>query len=420
MAKYTLTLADLANQPWAIEPATGNALAMQLAHAPMALETPEEEPVIYEYSWVWYPKAQLPGSIAVIQIRGAIYDYYAQYICEKLDLIYRDKNVSGMLVILSSPGGQSMAGSRIADKLLAAPWNTACVIDYGMAASAGYAIGAACDGFYAGRASDMVGSIGTYITWQDFSGYFKKNGIVIKDLYADQSTEKNAEVRAAQEGNTEPLRAIATAEATRFIDYVKNRRPNLGKNASILKGAIFPADQGVKEGMLDGIASQKEIIAALRGTSASLTISSTRTDMFGFKKVPALEALSGLQGEQLTDGLLESANAELATLGVTGCALVTQAQFEAIASAPDPAALATANSEVTRLTTELNTAKSERDKAQSALETSQKEVTRLGSLNGAEPTTPSNAKDEQPDAEQAQPIKLSYTAESAGISHLID
>ncbi|WP_166694275.1 S49 family peptidase [Fibrivirga algicola] len=420
MAKQTLTLADLAAQPWAIDPSFGMALAVQLHQQPLSLEVPDDDPVVYEYRYGYFPAATQAGSIAVLSIQGGIYDYYAQYICNVLDRIYADPLMAGLLVLINSPGGQSTAGWRIADKLQQAPWPTAARIDYGMAASAGCMIAAACDGFYAGRSADMVGSIGVYITWADFRAYLKKSGYVIEDIYAEQSTQKNAESRAAEKGDFEPLRALATAEAGRFIDYMKARRPGMSDKKGILKGAMLSATDAVTEGLLDGIATTKEIIAALRGTSASLTISSTRTDMFGFKKVPALEALAGLKGEQLTDGLLESANAELATLGVTGCALVTQAQFEAIAGAADPAALTTANAEVTRLTTELNTVKTERDNAQTALEASKKEVTRLGSLSGADPTTPLNANDKQADEGNSGAIKLNYTAASAGISHLID
>ena len=237
---HTLDLLAFLGQPWLIEPEAGALLLAQLVNGQIVLAQDwEDDPIHYaDPNWTYYPTAQKENSTAIINMPGVLYNYYVNYVCSKLDLIYADGNVTSLVVKLNGPGGAANAGNKLADKLLAAPFPTLGYIDYGMAASAHYMIGAACDQLYASRPNDKAGSIGTYIQYQNWKKALEKAGVVSTDLYAKQSTEKNEESRRAEAGDFSLLQKMADEEATRFIDYVKaRRRTSMLPNKTLLKAA---------------------------------------------------------------------------------------------------------------------------------------------------------------------------------------
>lgn len=393
MSKHTLDLVAFTAQTWLIEPEAGAMLLAQLVagNGTLNLELPPEEDIIHyaDYNWVYYRSADKPGSIVIMSVAGTMYDFYANYYCAKLDLIYADPNVVGMVLLCNGPGGSANAGNKLADKVQAAPWPTVGYIDYGICGSANYMVACACDALYASRANDRIGSIGTYISYQDWSNYFKKLGIETKDLYAKQSTQKNEEFRQAAEGNFKLLQAQADQEAQRFIDYVKARRPALDASTNDpFKGRMFNATDALAIGLIDGIGDMKSAVKAL-ANKTTLNTTPRTTTMLGFVKLAALAAVKGTAADQLSEAQLEAINTEL-NAAYPGLAIVTQAQLdEAVENAnkaPDTAALTTAQNEVSRLTTELTTATSKITTLEGEKTTMQNKIDELGKLNGAEKT----------------------------------
>lgn len=393
---------SLATQPWLIEPEAGAMLLAQLvaSNGVLSLELPDEEDIIHytDYNWTYYPKAEQPGSIAIVSLIGTMYDYTANYYCSKLDKVYADPNVVGGIMICNGPGGSANAGEKLANKVLSAPWPTMGYIDYNICASANLMVASSCDALYASRPNDQVGSIGSYISYQDWSNYFKKLGIETKDIYAKQSTQKNEEFRQAAEGNFKLLQQQADASAQRFIDYMKVRRPGL--NDITLKGRMFNATEGLEHNLIDGIGDMKAAIKALSNTTTLNTTPRTTT-MLGFVKLASLAAVKGVAADKLTDEQLEAINTELVA-AYPGLAIVTQAQLdEAVENAnktPDSAALTTAQNEVTRLTTELSTANSKVTTLEGEKTTLEAKVAELGAMNSAEKTQITKKGETQADA----------------------
>lgn len=389
---------------WLIDQEVRESLLAQLVEKGQVVLGYEEDPIHYtDYNWVYYEQASKKGSVAVMSIKGVIYDYYAEYLTMKMAQMYQDKNLVGAIFKINSPGGSGDAGYRIADSLMSAPFPTWAHIDYGQANSAGFLIACSTDGISASRPNDRVGSIGAYLSYQDSSKYWEKNGIVSRDIYARQSTEKNQEFREAAKGNFKPLEDYVSDQAQAFIDYVNDRRPNLNtKTLDPFKGKVFSATDALSIGLIDHIGDLKSALSQVK-TSSSNTSVTPRTNMLGFDKYPALLALKGLTGEAVTEALLEAANKEFEAKGITGVAVVSAAQLEQAVAAMnatpvDATALATAQADVARLTTELSTAKAAETKATTALATAQTEITRLGGLNGAEKTVVTQTTETQPDA----------------------
>ncbi len=402
--QHTLDIATFATQSWLIDPELHSLLMAQLIDKGSITLSYEDSPIHYtDYNWAYYAEAPKKNSIAVMTIKGVIYDYYAHFLVDKMSLMYADKNLSGLIIRMNSPGGSADAGYKIADSVAAAPFPTWCHIEYGQASSAGYMIATSCDGISASRPNDRVGSIGTYISYQDWSKYYEKLGIVSKDIYAQQSSEKNLEGREAAKGNFTPLENYVSQEAQSFIDYVNARRPSLNTDKlDPFKGRVFSATDALSIGLIDSIGDLKEAFKSVKN-STSTSVTPRTTNMLGFVKLAALAAVKGLDASAITEAHVEAINTELTAAGYAGLAVVSSSQLEkavdAMNAAPaDATALATAQAEVTRLTTELSTTNTTLQTAQSALTTAQNEVTRLGGLNGEEKSSAAKPGETQADA----------------------
>ncbi|GAB2571903.1 S49 family peptidase [Spirosoma areae] len=398
-------------QTWLIDPEIRDLLLAQLVEKGQIVFTLDETPIHYtDYNWAYYVEASQPNSVAVITIKGVIYDYYADYLVGKLALMAADKNLIGAVIKMNSPGGSADAGYRIADAVVNLPFPTHCHVDYGQASSAGYLIGCSCDSMSASRVNDRVGSIGTYISYQDWSKYYEKLGIVSKDVYAEQSSEKNIEGREAAKGNFKPLQAYVSQEAQAFIDYVKSRRPGLETDKQDpFKGKVFSAKDALNIGLIDSIGTLKEAVSAV--STKNLSSNTTpRTSMLGFIKLAALLAIKGVEASALTPEQMDAVNKELVAAGFKGIVMCTEADYEkaveAINAQGDSTALAAAQAEVTRLTTELTTANSKVTTLTNDLTTQKNEVTRLGGLNGAEKTLVAKPNETQADAGQDDADKV--------------
>ena len=101
----------------------------------------------------------------------------------------------------------------------------------------------------------------------------------------------------------------------------------------------------------------------------------------------ALGALSGKTG--LTAESAKAANEELIAAGVTDAALITRAEFQDLQAKAGRAEAA--EGKVTELTAQVGTLTTAKTALETKLTASEKEVTRLGALGGAAPTTAGKA-----------------------------
>ncbi|RYC69765.1 S49 family peptidase [Spirosoma sordidisoli] len=405
LKQHTLDITAFAAQNWLIDSELRDLMFMQLAREGRIVLSLDETPVHYtDYNWAYYSEAPKKNSTAVLTISGVIYDYYAQYVCMKLQAIAADKNVSRVLVKLNSPGGSADAGYRISDALMNLSIPTWCHIDFGQASSAGYMIACSCDGISASRANDRVGSIGTYVQYQDWSKYYAQLGIVSKNIYAEQSTEKNIEGREAEKGNFKPLTDYVSQEASAFIDYVKSRRTTLNTSKmDPFKGKVFSATDAQAIGLIDSINDLKTAVQLLNSTTTKTNATPRTTMIFGYVKAEKLLAFKGIEASALTTEMVKSANEELAALGINAVALISQAEFTAMmeANQADPEALTKAQAEVTRLTTALNAAQTSVGNLTTERDQWKTKAEEYGAKNGAEKTNGAKAEEKAPDADDA-------------------
>lgn len=398
---------------WLIDPDVRASLLAQLLEKGQLTLGYEEDPIHYtDYNWVYYEGASKKNSIAVMSIKGVIYDYYADYLVLKMNQMAADKNLVGAVFKINSPGGSGDAGYKIADAMMNLPFPTWGHIDYGQANSAGFLIATSTDGISASRASDRVGSIGAYLSYQDTSKYWEKVGIVSRDIYAKQSTEKNLEFREAAKGNFKPLEDYVSEQCQAFIDYVQARRPSLDTSKmDPFKGKVFSATDALSIGLIDHIGDLKSAISKLKTNNSNTSVTPRTNMILGYVKMAALLAIKGVEASALSEDQLKAANAELTAEGIDNVVLISKTEYELAVKAMngqsgDSAALTAAKADVTRLTAELTTEKGNVKNLTTQLEEQKNEVKRLGGMNGAEHTNVNNQSEQQADKGDDDSAKL--------------
>ncbi len=204
-------------------------------------------------------------SVAIIPLQGAVMknDYCGamgtKSIANMFLAVENNPNIIGTILYTDSPGGAVDGTLDCASIIKGTQKPSVAYID-GMMCSAAMWIGSACNELYASNKLNEVGSIGTYCSIQDFSGYFEKNGIVVRDIYSRFSTEKNGPYKEALAGNDEPMKDRLDFITSEFHKTIKN---NLGKNnldAHVFTGASYYAQEAQSKGLINGIKPLKYAI----------------------------------------------------------------------------------------------------------------------------------------------------------------
>lgn len=209
-----------------------------------------------------------PNSIAMYQIIGPVMKYGDMCSYGSVDHVQAinrlalANNVDGIILDVDSPGGEAAGTAMVADAIknagLIKP--VIAIIQDGIAASAAMWMISPATEIYTTQKTDMVGSVGVYTTVVDWYGYFKEEGLNVRDVYAPQSTEKNIEYLQALEGNDELLKDELKVLATEFINAVKNNRGDKLTSDEWNKGKMFYTPDAKRIGLIDGQKSFDEVV----------------------------------------------------------------------------------------------------------------------------------------------------------------
>lgn len=213
------------------------------------------------------------GSIAVISISGPIMKnggFCSYGMVDYTQILIRlgnADNVGGIILDTDSPGGQVYGTSTFADtiKTVKEKKPVYTVVDDGIAASAAIWFGSAGTEFWCTKPTDQVGSIGVYQTIADwkthYQEYFK---LMVKDVYADESPDKNKIYTDAIEGKEEGLKKSLSVIALQFHKEISTNRDGKLKNDSWKTGEMFYADDAKKIGLIDGIMPFDQIVQRMQ------------------------------------------------------------------------------------------------------------------------------------------------------------
>ena len=205
--------------------------------------------------------ASIPeNSVAVIPVDGVICSWNSVDLMTMLRDAQANDSINSILLVVNSPGGMVSQIDLLAGSIKSLTKPTVSVV-MGMAASAAMWVISATSYRIATSPIDVIGSIGTKTSIQDYSGLLEKIGIKITDFYATKSTRKDEEVRAIKEnGDTKPM--------TAFVDFVNEVfhqaiRENLGiaADSEVFTGAAFFAAKAQELGLINEIGSMDYALA---------------------------------------------------------------------------------------------------------------------------------------------------------------
>jgi ClpP class serine protease len=359
------------------------------------------------------------GSVAVITVDGPMMteDYCGYPGTRTLGARIKEadahENVAAIVIRFNTPGGTVSGTEAFANTIKSTLKPTVAFAD--QMCSAGYWAGSGADLIVVSGMTAAIGSIGTMATINDFTGYYEKNGIKIHSIRATESKDKNEAYLQAQQGKydayrkeqLDPLNAV-------FLGAVdENRAGKLSSKENVKTGKVYFGETTVKHGLADekgdfdyAIMRALELANQETETDNSNTNS---TQMFGKNKYKAVAALAGKKGDEITQEMVDAANAELEADGITGVALITEAQHDAFEAAV--ASEKTLQTQVQTLTEANTKLTGERDAAQAKAD-------EYGEKAGEKPTsakkTGVDTPTGEPDANQKAIDELPHNQALAG------
>lgn len=234
-----------------------------------------------------------PESVAVHTLIGAVVKYGGFCSSGTEDLMRQmakadqHANIGGHVIEIDSGGGEATNIETVARYIRNEIKKPVIAWFNGTCASAAYYIAAAADEIYASEPTDIVGSIGTMISFADFRELYEKEGIKIHEIYADQSQLKNLDFQQALAGDYKRLKEhLLNPYAQTFIDTVKAFRPELLEEEAF-QGEVYMTGDAIQIGMIDGQRTFAEAITRVQELIQTRSFNHNNTSMT-FQRIEAL------------------------------------------------------------------------------------------------------------------------------------
>lgn len=204
------------------------------------------------------------GNINVIPIKGVIVKY--DTLCEMgtstmaqmIEEGEANDAVDFHLLDIDSGGGVVDGTAHFANIIHNAKKPVIAFVN-GMCASAAYWIASQADIIIANDQTTMVGSIGTMISYRDFSEAMKKAGVKDVSIYATASTHKNKEEEALYDDDEKPMISLLDRLNDQFLSAVKRGRKDINQSET-LTGKIFVGSESLDVGLIDRLGTLEQAI----------------------------------------------------------------------------------------------------------------------------------------------------------------
>ena len=266
---------DILNTPWMIDKQYALSMQNQIVRLIQGktVSFNQTEPIAISYvgansnSYSSEMNGSDEKTVAIVSIRGAITkaDQYCgpkgtMSINKQIKALGKNPQVAAIVIDMDTPGGQASFLDTLSKTIKSTKKKKPVLTYYsGLCASAGYYIASSCTEIYAAEQTDVVGSIGTMVTFFDFSEQLKAKGIKLHEVYATQSTNKNKMFANAINGDYKLLKEqMLDPFAQNFIDTVKANRSI--KNEEVFTGNTYMSTKAIEYNLIDGVKSFEEVI----------------------------------------------------------------------------------------------------------------------------------------------------------------
>jgi ClpP class serine protease len=326
--------------------------------------------------WEGMGISELEGEDAVaVSIVGVLtkYDTWwagSKSIIKTLEAIEANESIQTVVLVVDGPGGYSHAIQDLGEYIRSMSTTTVAFVE-DMAASAHQQLVASCNVCFANNKMAIMGSIGTYQTVFDDTGFWESMGIKVEDIYAPESDKKNESYRAWVDGDPSKIKAETSVWAKDFITKMKELKPGIDSNQKdIYKGITIHASEALEIGLIDGIGTIQDALDFAKGKTQN-----TNTDMNNpFKSIAEWAGLK--KDEKLTPEQLSTVNQKLAESKAE--AFLVPATDEI----PDYETFSDKITEVEQISTDLSTEKANHSETKGKLETAENSISSLKSLFG--------------------------------------
>lgn len=206
---------------------------------------------------------------AIVSIKGPIIKYTSwnyigtHFLSKVVKTLDKRPEISHIIFDIDSGGGM-VSGTRGFCEDIRQCSTPTIAFTAGYACSAAQEIFSAADIGVVSPYADKLGSIGTLISYQDFSLMFEKWGAKIFEEYAPQSTEKNKSHREWVKGNPKEIKEELKGYTEEFIAVMKSYRGDkLKDDGKLFKGATYRPQEALSVGLADKMMTFDELIENL-------------------------------------------------------------------------------------------------------------------------------------------------------------
>jgi signal peptide peptidase SppA len=268
-----------AQTTWLMDPAALEQIQREMRHLPRP--TAEQLEVVTARLAARSMK-KVAGKVAVLQVHGIIErrlsdaGYYYGSFCterggEELMALLARPDVGAVVLDIDSPGGTDC--EEFAELVYRGrDAKTIVAVANSYAASAAYWIGSAASQF-AVTPGGLVGSVGAYILHMDWSKALDDAGVKPTFVKAGRFKAETNPYEPLNDDARDHLQEIVDDSYTRFIKAVARNRgatPGEVRGKEYGEGRILTAERAIDAGMVDRIATLREVVAKLGGTPDGL------------------------------------------------------------------------------------------------------------------------------------------------------
>jgi signal peptide peptidase SppA len=270
MKRLELVINGINTNHWAILPEKMDLYLAIIRNKVMSIEIENET---IEAKQRATPYRNVAGNIAQIQIFGTLAQRFGalesggtttEQIGGWFDQAMADPNIGAIVLQIDSPGGSVHGMTELASKIYNARGTKPIVaVCDSLMASAAYWIGSAADQIVV-TPSGEIGSIGVLAVHVDDSEADAKAGVKTTVF---RSTEHKAEgIGPLSEDSSGYMQSRVMDYHNMFVsDIARNRKTSVSKvNEDYGKGRVFGAEQAVKVGMADRVATLATVIGEMQ------------------------------------------------------------------------------------------------------------------------------------------------------------
>jgi capsid assembly protease len=308
----------------------------------------QSEPKVYELEAPEY-------GVAIYDVKGMITkdDWWYYNMCDLMEDMGEqdsDRAILAHIIQIDSGGGEATNIETVTRFIRDGVRKPVYVHINGWSCSAAYYLACGADKIYTSETTDVVGSIGTIVTIDDYAKMIAAMGITRHEIYASQSTEKNEEYKLVLQGKYDAIKAnLLNPYTAQFIKTVTELR-TITDDGHVLSGKIYMTEAAQEVGLIDGQRTFEQVLeeaiqAGIQFFNQNKIPQMTTINM----SAPAISAKLGMNTTEFvsTDGHVSLRAEDFAAIEAALAATATPAPIAPVAApAPTtPSAAATSSME---------------------------------------------------------------------------